>query len=104
LWFDTGSEVLEVAMASVGDTYSAEIPIISSEPLDVFIYANDTDGNIAIRGPVTVTWGGDTSPTNTTTPTSPTTPLTPIDPMIIIVGGIGVFVVLILVVVIIKRK
>ncbi|MFW9849919.1 MAG: zinc dependent phospholipase C family protein [Candidatus Thorarchaeota archaeon] len=106
LWFDTGTEEIEVLMSAVGDSFSAEIPIIASEPLDVFIYANDTGDNIAIRGPITVTWGADTTPTSTTTPTptEPTTTSPPPEMMIILIGGIGIVVVLIVVVVIVKRK
>ncbi|MCK5240311.1 MAG: hypothetical protein KAR33_12215, partial [Candidatus Thorarchaeota archaeon] len=105
--YDPGSGDVEIAMTAAGDTYSVEIPDVTTGTLDVFIYANDTEGNTAIRGGFTITWGADTTtttPTGTTTPTDTTTPSVPPDMMLILAVGIGALIVLVFAVVILKRR
>ncbi len=98
--YDSGSETVDVEMTSDGNVYSASIPDITTGSLEVFIYANDTIGNTAIRGAFTITWGAaitDGSTTDTATPPPP-------DTMLFMAVGIGVVIVLMLVVLIIKRR
>ncbi|MFW9909312.1 MAG: zinc dependent phospholipase C family protein [Candidatus Thorarchaeota archaeon] len=100
-----GEATVEIPMIASGDTYSAEIPDITTGTLLVFVKANDTEGNIAIRGGFIITWSADTTtPTDTTTSTDTTTPGIPGIMTLLVTVGVIVVIVVLVAVLIIKRR
>lgn len=89
LQYEGDSGTVTVDMTASGDDYSGVITGLSDESILVKIVATDTDGNTAVRGYFTVTWGG-----GDTTPPPPT----PFDPtLFLMIGGVGLVVVVIVV-------
>jgi hypothetical protein len=105
--YDDGSGPVDVAVSASGDTYTVALPALTDGSITFTIYANDTEGNLAVRGAYTITWEsasttGSTTPT-TTSNTSGEPPAGP-DPMLVLAVGVAVVIVLIFAVVIIKRR
>jgi hypothetical protein len=100
--YDAGDGTATLTMLATGDVYSVELAGVVNGSLTFSVYANDTEGNVAVRGVYDVQW---TSSSTTTTDTETGGGETgfPLDMATLIIIGIGV-VAVVIIVVIIKRR
>ncbi|MHA1882751.1 MAG: zinc dependent phospholipase C family protein [Candidatus Thorarchaeota archaeon] len=93
--YSTNEGVVQIEMVAAGNVFSVEVPGVVNASRDCWFIANDTEGNIAIRGVYTIAWGEETD----TTPT-----VFVIDTVTLIIIGVVAIIAILAIILILKRK